>query len=1036
MTPRLQQVERLYHAALEHDESDWGTFLDFECAGDEDLRREVDSLLTFSKYSEDFIETPALETVAKELADEHTRRDYTDSIQNLEGTTISHYEVISHLATGGMGVVYKAEDIRLGRMVALKFLPESFSHDPYALSRFHREARTASALNHPNICTLYEVGEHEGRPFMAMEYLDGQSLEQMISEPPIETDRLLQFAIEIADALEAAHREGIIHRDIKPANIIVTRRGHAKVLDFGVAKLHPRTSVKIDPRPVRQKMRESGLAATDAAHHAYSQSTLTSHGTTIGTVSYMSPEQARGEELDVRTDLFSFGVVLYEMATGRRAFSGKTTAAVLHSIVTEEPTVPLELNPALPHDLNRIICKALQKDRAARYQSASGMLADLTALQDSLRTDNTKKKKLGTLSVFALIVVGVLIPTLAFLSRKTTQSQHLSDKDTVLLADFTNHTGNNVWDETLNQWLRAELDQSPFLNILSDENVSKLLQYAGRSPAETVTPELGRELCRRAGGKAMIFGSISSVGRHYAIELKAQNCESGDPLAEEQREANSEEDVLSKLENAGVSLRNKLGESLASIKHHDVPLEQATTPSLEALDAYSEALRVRRLHGDNDALPLLKRAVSLDPNFAMAHAVLGTVYSNLDDNAMAAEHANLAYVLRKRVTERERFYIDSSYYNLVTGELAKELEVYEQWKLAYPRDPTPLRKLAYGDGFLGRYDKAAAGYSEALQLEPDDAASYVNLASTYIVLNRLDNARSVLHQLQSRKLEHEYVSEVSYLLAFMRDDVAEMDRLLASAKSSPESEDILLSSQSDTEAFHGQLRKAREFLLRAVESAKQNGGQARSSEWQVHAALWEAELGNRPIARRLAVAAIPVSTGNDVPAEAVVAALALARAGDVSRAESLLRALTRQFPRDVWMNYYWFPTIRAAIELQRNNPARAIEILKVAKPYELGGDPITLDTLYPVYLRGQAYLMQRNSRAAISEFQEILQHRGRVANGILGALGYVQLGRAYRLSADAPNARDAYQHFLALWKNADPDAFVLQQAKAEYSSLN
>ena len=941
MTPRLQQIERLYHAALEHDESEWGMFLDTECAGDVDLRREVDSLLTYSKYSEGFIETPALETVAKDLASEQTHeqvwRDYDDSIQNLEGTTISHYEVISHLATGGMGVVYKARDTRLGRIVALKFLPESFAHDPHALNRFHWEARTASSLNHPNICTLYEVGELAAQPFMVMEYLDGQSLQELISGRPLETDRLLQLAVEIADALEAAHGELIIHRDIKPGNIIVTRRGHAKILDFGVAKLCPRASIA-DPLLAKGRLRGSLALEAVTVDDEYRDPVLTSRGTTIGTVSYMSPEQARGEELDARTDLFSFGVVLYEMATGRQAFSGRTTAAVLHAILTEQPRLPLELNPQLPRDLERIICKALEKDRAARYPSATEMLTDLTALRDSRHIDIQRKqgkKKLEHLSLLALVAVLLLIPALSYFYFRAAKSQRLTDKDTVLLADFTNNTGNNIWDETLKQWLRAELDQSPFLNILSDENVSKLLQYAGRSPSERITPELGRELCRRAGGKAMLFGRISSIGRHYAIELEAENCENGDPLAEEQKEANSQEDVLSKLQDAGVSLRNKLGESLASIQKYDVPLEQATTPSFQALQAYSDALSVRRLRGENDALPLLRRAVTLDTNFAMAHAVLATVYSNLDDNAMAAEHAELAYVLRQRVTERERFYVDSSYYNMVTGELEKELGVYEQWKLVYPRDPTPLHKLAYGDGFLGRYEKAAAGYREALNLEPNDVLNYIDLASVYIVLGRLDDARDVLNELQARKLEHEYVSEVSYLLAFMRGDVAEMDRLLATANSNPESQDILLSSQSDTEAFHGRVRKAREFFLRAVESARQNGGRARASEWQVHAALWEAELGNRRIAWRLARTAFPVGTGKDVPAEAAVAALALARAGDVTRAESLVQDLMRQFPTDVWMNGYWLPSIRAAIELDRHNPARAIEVLQVAKPYEL-----------------------------------------------------------------------------------------------------
>src|SRR5215472_2899694 len=1041
MTVHLQQIERLYHAALELDESEWEAFLDIECAGDEDLRREVNSLLFYSKHSKRFIESPALETVARELAAEHgdeeASRGYSDSIQNLEGHTISHYEVISHLATGGMGVVYRAKDVLLERIVALKFLPENFAQDPYALSRFQREARTASSLNHANICTLYEVGEHEARPFMVMEYLNGQSLQQLVSGRPLETDRLLQLAVEIADALEAAHGEGIIHCDIKPANIVVTRRGHAKILDFGVAKLRPQTSVEMDSLAAKQNLRGISLMEAAAMDGENRDPALTSRGTAIGTVSYMSPEQARGDELDARTDLFSFGAVLYEMATGRQAFSGTTTAAVMRAVLMEEPKRPLELNPTLPQDLEPVICKALQKDRAARYQSATEMLADLNALKDERHIDGQRKNKLGHLSVFALGSIALLIlTTLAYFYPRAPRSNYLTNKDTILLADFINNTSDSVWNETLKQWLRVELDQSPYLNILSDESVSKLLQYAGRSPNERVTPELARELCQRAGSKAILLGSISSIGRHYVIELQAKNCEDGEPIAEEQKEANSREDVLAKLQDAGVSMRNKLGESLASINKYHVPLEQATTSSLEALQAYSAALKIRQSRGDNEAFSLLKQAVALDSNFAMAHAVLATVYSNLDDAAMASEHAKRAYALRDRVTERERFYVDSSYYNMATGELEKELEVYEQWRLAYPRDPSPLHKLAYCEGFLGRYERAAAEYGEALKLEPNDVVNYIDLASTYIVLNRLDDARNVLDELQARKLEHEYTAEVSYLLAFMRDDTAEMDRLVAAADKNPESQDILLSSQSDTEALHGRLQKARELLLRAVESAKQNGQEERASEWQVHAALWEAELGDIATAQRLVTTALPATERKDVPAEAAVAALALARAGDVARAESLLQNLTRQFPADVWMNRYWFPSIRAAIELDRNNPAQAIEILQAAKLYELGGDPITLDTLYPIYLRGQAYLMQRNSRAAVSEFEKILEHRGRVANGVFGSLAYLRLGRAYISTSNTPKPRTAYLQFLALCQDADPDAILLPQPKTEYYTLH
>jgi serine/threonine protein kinase/Tfp pilus assembly protein PilF len=843
MTERLQQIERLYHAALEHQESEWDAFLNAECAGDEALRREVDSLLEYSKRSGTFIESPALEKVAQALASEgkQTHAD-VDVDRYLPGGRISRYAVVSHLATGGMGVVYKAKDTRLGRIVALKFLPAHFAHDAYALSRFHREARTASSLNHPNICTIYEVGEHENRPFLVMEYLDGQTLHELISGRPLPTDQLLQLAVEIADALEAAHAEGIIHRDIKPANIFVTQRGRAKILDFGVAKLRPK-SVEEGLLSSPEDTPVPEFSASGAFDGEDNDLSLTDPGSAVGTASYMSPEQVRGEEIDARTDLFSFGAVLYEMATGQQAFSGKTTTAVFRAILTSQPRSALELNPALPRTFERIITKALEKDPATRYQSSAAILTDLTALKAGVPLYS----KLKSSKLFLGLATGVIALLMAmgiYFYRQRPSSYHLSDKDTVLLADFTNNTGDDVWDETLKQWLRVELDQSPYLNMISDENVAKLLRYAGRSPNDPVTPEIARDLCQRARSKAMLLGSISSVGSHYAIELKAVNCQNEDTLAEEQKEANSREEVLTKLHDAGVSMRNKLGESLASIQKYDLRVEEATTPSLEALKAYSAALKIRQSRGDNDALPLLKRAVALDPKFAMAHAVLGTVYSNLDDGPSAAEHATKAYQLRDVVTEREKFYIDSSYYSVVTGELEKEIEVYEQWKLAYPRDRTPYHKLAYCDGFLGQYDKATAGYREALKIEPNDVVNYVDLASTYIILDRLDEAKNVLDEVKAHKLEHEYVPQISYLLAFMRGDATEMQRLVTAAAGNPQSGDILFSSQSDTEAYYGHLQNAREFSRKAIESALQNQSKGRAAEWQAHAALRAAELGN------------------------------------------------------------------------------------------------------------------------------------------------------------------------------------------------
>jgi serine/threonine protein kinase/Tfp pilus assembly protein PilF len=1019
---RFRQVERLYYEALRREASERAGYLDTACAGDASLRREVEAFLSGDDPADGFLESPALEVLAKDLAKEQT--ETITQTELLAGQTISHYVIGEKLGGGGMGVVYQARDTELERLVALKFLPPHLTYDVHALQRFRREARAASALNHPNICTIYETGEHDGRPFIAMEYMDGQTVKHLIGKQALETEKMLHLAIEVADALEAAHAEGIIHRDIKPANLFVTQRGHAKVLDFGLAKLQSRERIGTDSPDVPQRVPEQTMATgPPSADSEDSAQSLTGPGTAIGTVSYMSPEQARGEELDARSDLFSFGAVLYEMATGQKAFSGKTTAVIFHALLSEEPTPAAQLNPGLPRGLQRIISKALQKAPAERYQSATEMLADLKAVGVP-----DLNWRLFAFAASVLLIISVL--AVRFYDRR--QSHRLTEQDTLVLADFANPTGDAVFNETLKQGLAVELEQSPFLNILSDEKVAQQLRYMGRSADEHLTPEVAQEVCQRAGSKAMLLGSISGIGSHYAIGLKAVNCQSGDLLGEELVEASQREEVLTKLHEAGTKMRERLGESLASIQKYDTPVEQATTPSLEALQAYSKALRNRFSQGDPAALPLLKRAVELDPKFAMAYSVLANVHFDLGETALSAVAAQKAFALRERVTERERLYIDSSYYGLVTGELEKEAQIYEEWKEIYPRDQTPYQNLALYHGYLGQYEKALTGYREALRLEPNNAMNYLNLAGTYISLNQADAAKAILDQATARKLQHELTPWISYLVAFLRNDPNEMGKWVLPAASRDGNEDFILLSQSDTEAFHGRLRSARELSRRAVEAALQSGAKERAASWQAHAALREAEFGNPIEAKRNAAAALALTSGKDVQ---TLVALALARAGDGTRAEGMIQDLRKRFPTDTLQNLYFVPSVEAAIAIGRDNPALAIERLRVTAPYELGGQPISLDTLYPVYLRGLAYLMERNGSAAAAEFQKIVDHRGRVANCSLGVLVHLQLARAYALSGDVEKGRSALQEFLTLWKDADNDVTVLRQAERESAKL-
>ncbi|MGA8501657.1 MAG: protein kinase [Candidatus Sulfotelmatobacter sp.] len=948
------------------------------------------------------------------------------------GQTISHYRIVEKLGGGGMGVVYKAEDTRLHRFVALKFLPQEVARDPQTLARFQREAQAASALNHPNICTIYDVGEQDGQVFIAMEYIDGVTLSYKIAGRPLDLDSLLRFGLEIADVLDAAHSAGIIHRDIKTANVMITKRDQAKVLDFGLAKVS------------RDKPR-TGSGPDDPT---FADNHLTTAGETLGTVAYMSPEQIEGKPLDGRSDLFSFGIVLYEMSTGRLAFDKSTKGATFGAILHEQPPPLRQLNPNTPQRLEEIIQKALEKDRNLRYQSAAEMRADLQRLKRDSETGRISATGLPTVALaeaharrvaklwkivgpalfVALLVVGGL-----YYQYRRHRNQRLTDKDTIVLADFSNSTGDAVFDDTLKTALSVSLRQSPFLNVLTDSQVAKTLQQMTQPAGTKLTPELARELCQRAGSKAYLAGAIGSLGSEYVVGLKAVNCSNGNTLAEEQVTAASKERVLDSLGGAASKLRTELGESLATVQKFDAPLEQATTFSLDALNAYDLALSTWDKKGDRDSLPIFKKAIQLDPDFAMAYGALATINHNLGDSELARENATKAYELRDRVTEAEREAIEARYYLYVTGDLEKAAEVYAVAVQNYPDSAGAYNHLANDEQELGRYQQSVQDLRKALLLDPSRASTYANLAVGLLALNQVEEASAVLAEADKRSLQTDILLQAHYWVAFLRNDEKEMERLVQRSSDLAGAQAILLSEQSNTAAYYGHFEKAREFSRAAENLMERDGNKELAASYLVQAAVRESEVGEFARAQQYVSQAQKLSHGQDV---ATLTAVALVQIGSVNQAEALCHELDKQWPEGTIVQKYWLPAIRAQIDLRQARPSKAIDDLGVATPLEFANPGSTaVPTLYPAYVRAQAYLAMGDGPKAAAEFRKLTEQPGLVLNYPLGALAHLGLARAYKSSGDLQNSRQAYLDFLSLWKDSDPDIPILKQAKAEYVKL-
>ena len=970
----------------------------------------------------------------------------------MELEKVSHYRILEKLGAGGMGEVYLAEDMKLGRKVAIKILSQEYTTNKDRLHRFEQEASAASNLNHPNILTIHEVGNDDGRHYIATEFIDGVTLRRKAAGLQLEMPQILDIAIQIASALEEAHAAGIVHRDIKPDNIMVRRNGYVKVLDFGLAKL----TETVDRSPSDGEAATRVLVQTDA-------------GVVMGTSHYMSPEQARGKPVDARSDIWSLGVVIYELVAGRTPFEGETSTDVIVAITQKEPPPLARFAPNVPAELDWIVMKALRKDRDERYQTVKELLTDLRRLKQRLEfeselersaapgsftgsrisappttpervvptaektithvssaeyiTTGIKRHKLAAAIIALLVIVG----TGSAFYLYTRNSKPLSDRDTVLLTDFVNATGEPVFDGTLKQALAVHLGQTPFLNLFPEERVRETLRFMGRSPDDRITRDVGREICERQGIKAMLTGSIASLGSHYVITLEAMNPRSGDPIAREQIEAESKEKVLSALGTAASNLRQKLGESLSSIQKYDVSIEQATTSSLEALKAFTMGNEERARGRARESLAFYKRAVEIDPNFAMAYARIGVHYGNTQEFEAAKEYAQKAYDLRDRVSERERLYITEKYYTYITGDVEKTIETLQTWTRLYPNDFIPHNNLALNYQLLGRYEESLKEALEAVRLSPNNISARDNLISSFIGLGRFDEAEQAQREAQKINSDALGAHYNNYFFAFLRRDQAGMDREVQWAKGRPEEAEIT-TTLSATALYFGKFKQAEELEKRAVELLKSQNHPENAASVLNNQAGQMVIVGKCEQAKDKIKSAMNLSRGQMILANA---AMIYAVCGDQGQAQSLLEQVRAANPQNTAIASVVTPIVNAGIEKSRGNVAQAIQLLEPVRSYELG----VYIGISVNYLRGSLYLQQRMGNEAAKEFKTIIDHPGIDSFSPAHALAHLGLGRAAALTGDTAGARKAYQDFFALWKDADSDLPVLAQARKEYEQL-